>query len=467
MTVLGPTHVITVSYRLFSLQNWDNTSQTVVCASEASARTTHPDMCTRTVYYIVVLCTVCHLLYNSKVNSECAKPETVDEFTNGICGGAKECLCGDNSDLMLDVTTNDNVFLQCGVYLDKENMTTDKFKKFVIKLPNAISTKRYAVLMIDPNAPSGTFLHLIKSDVSGDDLDGSTSASFDWTRGDVVYAPPTPPAGSGKHRYQLYVFVHTANIKVNSQASTARSVFDFANFMTTNNLCGSLIAGFQFEVENAYTSSKCSLPDCKRECGRGTLCVWPTTTCDGNITDKQVVSPTESPTLTFNTARADKFYYLLMLTVSPPNNVSIAWVISNIRGENLKKGTKIGDELVRYRIPPKTFVISLLLVEQVSDELSPDIQANLTSSAKNALQYLMQSGCEFVKGVFTGQLLVDLDYSSIGKRGTTGSPTGSPAGSPTGSSTGSPPGGGKAGASSNLGTCCSLAIAVLVSAIIA
>ena len=61
------------------------------------------------------------------------------------------------------------------------------------------------------------------------------------------YAPPSPPSGSGVHRYQLLLYDVEAEFPQGSLPGN-RSGFDLEKFRVDNGL-GNLLASFQFTVE--------------------------------------------------------------------------------------------------------------------------------------------------------------------------------------------------------------------------
>lgn len=60
--------------------------------------------------------------------------------------------------------------------------------------------------------------------------------------------PPNPPAGSGPHRYQFYLFEQSAPALVDLPGK-ARNGFDLNEFISENSL-GSAVAAFEFRTEN-------------------------------------------------------------------------------------------------------------------------------------------------------------------------------------------------------------------------
>lgn len=91
------------------------------------------------------------------------------------------------------------------------------------------------LIMYDPDAPSGTYLHYLVINIpSGNINSGDTIVS---------YAPPTPPPGSGTHRY---IFEQLQQSSPFTFAEPERSNFDINNFKQQNGLA--LKATKQFRV---------------------------------------------------------------------------------------------------------------------------------------------------------------------------------------------------------------------------
>ena len=98
----------------------------------------------------------------------------------------------------------------------------------------------YTTIMVDPDAPSPKnpiyrfWLHWLVVNIKNNE------------KGDIInkYAGPSPPKGSGTHRYYICVFEQTN--KIINLAEYPRSKFDFINFIKQNNL--KIIACFKFIV---------------------------------------------------------------------------------------------------------------------------------------------------------------------------------------------------------------------------
>jgi len=108
-----------------------------------------------------------------------------------------------------------------------------------VALASASSAHLYTLVMIDPDAPSSSspamaqWLHYLHCDIPGHILSASValapssssaSESSSPPRSTVManYAPPTPPAGTGYHRYVLYVFRQSG--RMGATASSSRAI---------------------------------------------------------------------------------------------------------------------------------------------------------------------------------------------------------------------------------------------------
>ena len=100
-----------------------------------------------------------------------------------------------------------------------------------IVIQNPDSGKYYTVLMVDPDAPVGTFLHWIVANIQygGSNVIGAE----EW----VSYYPPTPP--SGTHRYIFYLYQHSKPIQ-RPKVIKNRAPFDVVAFIQELNLGSSI-----------------------------------------------------------------------------------------------------------------------------------------------------------------------------------------------------------------------------------
>ena len=69
-------------------------------------------------------------------------------------------------------------------------------------------TKSFALIMDDPDAPSGTFTHWLAYDIPADGnvLSPTSGKSLKNSFGRSGYGGPCPPRGHGSHRYHIAVY---------------------------------------------------------------------------------------------------------------------------------------------------------------------------------------------------------------------------------------------------------------------
>ena len=146
-------------------------------------------------------------------------------------------LCGfvDSSKLkLLPVTDSDgNMLGKCG-----KTVLLQRFEKKprigISALGEAFRNKKLTLIMIDPDAPSKTnpkcrsWLHWMVTNIKGGD--GSTGNE------NVEFNAPTPPKGSGLHRYIFLLFEQSENLSVVGQSN--RCGFHVGKFVKNNNLKG-------------------------------------------------------------------------------------------------------------------------------------------------------------------------------------------------------------------------------------
>ncbi|XP_045499087.1 phosphatidylethanolamine-binding protein 1-like [Colias croceus] len=135
----------------------------------------------------------------------------------------------------------------CDVLLPKQVFMEEPLFQY----PLADSKKFYTIIMVDPDAPpqlDGEFyLHMIKSNIPGLALKAKESiktVGIDY-RG---YKPPTPPRGTGPHRYMSLLYEQADGNNFLPTVPSSRSRFVLANWLRGKNLCGP-VASTQFRVQ--------------------------------------------------------------------------------------------------------------------------------------------------------------------------------------------------------------------------
>lgn len=94
-------------------------------------------------------------------------------------------------------------------------------------------THAYALLVDDPDAPSGTFTHWLVCDVppgrtglDEDEVPNGTATEGINDFGHVGYGGPCPPRGHGAHRYQFHLYALAQPLKL--ERGFSRRDFDKA-----------------------------------------------------------------------------------------------------------------------------------------------------------------------------------------------------------------------------------------------
>uniref|UniRef100_A0A0M3J700 Phosphatidylethanolamine-binding protein 4 (inferred by orthology to a human protein) n=1 Tax=Anisakis simplex TaxID=6269 RepID=A0A0M3J700_ANISI len=130
--------------------------------------------------------------------------------------------------------------VQCGTVLKP----SDARKQPTVNWPSD-SQKLYTLMMVDPDAPSrkrptmGQWLHWLVVNVPGSSIDQGQTLT--------PYAPPTPPSGSGLHRYVFLAYQQSAQLNANSVSQ--RPKFSAKQFASNNGL-GAPVAGNFFQTES-------------------------------------------------------------------------------------------------------------------------------------------------------------------------------------------------------------------------
>jgi len=96
----------------------------------------------------------------------------------------------------------------------------------------------YAIISWDPDAPNKSLLHwMIVNCTTADNSDGKVIASW---------APPSPPPGTGEHRYIIGLFKQNGSIDVPEFAD--RTSFNATTFSTQHGLSPLAYKGFRVKA---------------------------------------------------------------------------------------------------------------------------------------------------------------------------------------------------------------------------
>ena len=128
--------------------------------------------------------------------------------------------------------TSDGNPIKFGQSIDLETVANDE--KLLIKATDIESSGFYALVAVDPDAPSRlnpkfrSWLHWLKLNIPAADLMSGIATND----GDsfVRYNPPNPPKGSGPHRYVFILLHQKEKIDENAVKNAERPKFD----ITTN-----------------------------------------------------------------------------------------------------------------------------------------------------------------------------------------------------------------------------------------
>ncbi|XP_043537142.1 phosphatidylethanolamine-binding protein 4 isoform X2 [Chiloscyllium plagiosum] len=123
-----------------------------------------------------------------------------------------------------------------------------------VKFVQANKDMKYILIMVDPDAPSKEnpkyrfWRHLLVTNILGKDLQTG------FIQGTVLseYRPPTPPSGTGYHRYQFFLYEQPDDriISLNKQETKSFGSWDLDSFVSRFNL-GSSVASTQFMTQNS------------------------------------------------------------------------------------------------------------------------------------------------------------------------------------------------------------------------
>lgn len=162
-----------------------------------------------------------------------------------------------NETLLTPVLTNPCLLPLLTVTYGNENVVCDENKPVTtyhsqpkVSFPEAIQGKNYTIVMSDPDTPVGTYLHWIVSDINALQLQqGELGNTADIL---AAYVPPSPPNGTGIHRYQFILAEQIPGLDVILELPPGgfRGNFQVYKFLNENQLC-TVVAGVQFRTQFA------------------------------------------------------------------------------------------------------------------------------------------------------------------------------------------------------------------------
>ncbi|XP_005170845.3 phosphatidylethanolamine-binding protein 4 isoform X1 [Danio rerio] len=122
-----------------------------------------------------------------------------------------------------------------------------------VLLPHAEEEKKYTLVMVDPDAPSrqnpsrSYWRHWLLVDIKGEALQTGDVRGTELS----AYARPTPPKGTGLHRYQILVFEQPEGRTpfLNREENRSRGNWDLQAFIQRFGLSGAK-ASLQFLTQN-------------------------------------------------------------------------------------------------------------------------------------------------------------------------------------------------------------------------
>ncbi|KAL4716112.1 hypothetical protein ACJJTC_013889 [Scirpophaga incertulas] len=189
-------------------------------------------------FYFCVLVTS-SLIWEIICTSSCTVTD-VKSLVVGYC----DRLTGLNLTSVGGTMVNDH---NCDVLLPKQVFIEEP----VFQYPMADTKKFYTIIMVDPDAAprmEGEFyVHLMKSNIPGLALkskDNSKTIGIYYR----AFKPPTPPRGTGAHRYISLVFVQRDGNNFLPTLPQMRSRFMLSSWLRGKNLCGP-VAGTAFRAQ--------------------------------------------------------------------------------------------------------------------------------------------------------------------------------------------------------------------------
>ncbi|XP_008700296.2 phosphatidylethanolamine-binding protein 4 [Ursus maritimus] len=132
----------------------------------------------------------------------------------------------------------------------------------IVKFPGALEGATYILVMVDPDAPSRSspkaqfWRHWLVTDIKGIDIKKGKVQGQELS----PYQPPSPPAQSGFHRYQFFVYLQqTQNISLHSKENKTRGSWKMDKFLNRFHL-SEPEASTQFMTQNYQDSPNYQTP---------------------------------------------------------------------------------------------------------------------------------------------------------------------------------------------------------------
>uniref|UniRef100_A0A8C2KAM7 Phosphatidylethanolamine-binding protein 4 n=1 Tax=Cyprinus carpio TaxID=7962 RepID=A0A8C2KAM7_CYPCA len=120
-------------------------------------------------------------------------------------------------------------------------------------IQSALPKKKYTLLMVDPDAPSrqkpsrAYWRHWLLVDIKGEALQRGDISAVELS----AYTRPTPPQGTGFHRYQFLIFEQPEgqSLSLSPQENSSRGNWDLQAFVERFGLARP-VASLQFLTQN-------------------------------------------------------------------------------------------------------------------------------------------------------------------------------------------------------------------------
>ncbi|XP_048956899.1 phosphatidylethanolamine-binding protein 4 isoform X3 [Canis lupus baileyi] len=132
----------------------------------------------------------------------------------------------------------------------------------IVKFPGALEGATYILVMVDPDAPSRSspkaqfWRHWLVTDIKGTDIKKGKLQGQELS----PYQPPSPPAQTGFHRYQFFVYLQEGkNISLHSKENKTRASWKMDKFLNRFHL-SEPEASTQFMTQNYQDSPNYQTP---------------------------------------------------------------------------------------------------------------------------------------------------------------------------------------------------------------